>query len=49
MQSRYRTAGNANKDMLGLYYGVGEYISVNTRTKKWGTGAIESVSEQLQS
>ena len=49
MQSRYRTAVNANTDMLGLYYGVGEYISINTRTKKWGTGAIESVSEQLQS
>jgi predicted nuclease of restriction endonuclease-like (RecB) superfamily len=49
MQSRYRTAANANSDMLGLYYGVGEFISVNTRTGKWGTGAIESISEQLQS
>ena len=49
MQSRYRTAVNANADMLSLYYGVGEYISVNTRSKRWGTGAIESISDQLQS
>jgi predicted nuclease of restriction endonuclease-like (RecB) superfamily len=34
--------------MLNLYYGVGEYISANTRSGKWGTGAIESISEQLQ-
>jgi len=49
LQSRYRTATNANADMLSLYYGVGEYISVNTRSGKWGTGAIKSISEQLQS
>jgi predicted nuclease of restriction endonuclease-like (RecB) superfamily len=48
IQSRTRTAVNANTDMLGLYYGVGEYISINTRSNKWGTGAIESISEQLQ-
>ena len=49
LQSRYRTAVNANTDMLSLYYGVGEYISVNTRSDRWGTGAVESISEQLQS
>jgi len=48
LQSRYRTAANANAELLNLYYGVGEYISVNTRSGKWGTGAIESISEQLQ-
>jgi predicted nuclease of restriction endonuclease-like (RecB) superfamily len=48
LQSRYRTALNANAELLNLYYGVGEYISVNTRSGKWGTGAIESISEQLQ-
>jgi hypothetical protein len=46
LQSRYRTASNANAEMLNLYYGVGEYISANTRSGKWGTGAIESISEQ---
>jgi predicted nuclease of restriction endonuclease-like (RecB) superfamily len=48
LQSRYRTASNANAEMLNLYYGVGEYISANTRSGKWGTGAIDSISEQLQ-
>jgi predicted nuclease of restriction endonuclease-like (RecB) superfamily len=48
LQSRYRTASTANAEMLNLYYGVGEYISANTRSGKWGMGAIESISEQLQ-
>jgi len=46
LQSRYRVAANA--EMLNLYYGVGKYISLNTRSGKWGTGAIEAISEQLQ-
>jgi predicted nuclease of restriction endonuclease-like (RecB) superfamily len=48
LQSRYRTAVNANVDILSLYYSVGEYISVNTRLGKWGTGALEEISRQLQ-
>jgi len=48
LQSRYRTAANANTELLNLYYGVGQYISVNTRSGKWGTNAIEMISEQLQ-
>jgi predicted nuclease of restriction endonuclease-like (RecB) superfamily len=34
--------------LLSLYYGVGKYISVNTRSGKWGSGAVEMISEQLQ-
>ena len=48
LQSRYRVASNANAEMLNLYYSVGEYISTNTRSGKWGTNAIESISAQLQ-
>jgi len=48
LQSSYRSASNANAEMLRLYYGVGKYISVNTRSGKWGTGAIEMISKQLQ-
>jgi len=48
LQSRYRSASNANANLLSLYYGVGRYISANTRSGKWGTGAIEMISEQLQ-
>ena len=48
LQSRYQTAENANADLLSLYYAVGRYISLNTRSGKWGSGAIEAISEQLQ-
>jgi hypothetical protein len=48
LRSRYQTAANANSELLYLYYGVGRYISANTRSGKWGTGAIERISEQLQ-
>ena len=34
--------------MLSLYYGVGKYISANTRSGKWGADAIEMISNQLQ-
>ena len=34
--------------MLALYYGVGKYVSDNTRKGVWGTGAIETISEQLR-
>lgn len=30
------------------YYGIGKYVSDNTRTGAWGTGAIETISEQLR-
>jgi len=48
LQSRYRTATKGNADMLSLYYGVGKYISANSRSGKWGMGAIEAISNQLQ-
>ena len=47
LQSRYRVAENANTELLNLYYAVGKYISANTRSGKWGTGAVEAISEQL--
>jgi len=34
--------------MLTLYYNIGRYVSKNTRSGKWGTGAIETISKQLQ-
>ena len=48
LQSRYRAARKSNKEQLVLYYGIGWYVSTNTRTGKWGTGAIEEISRQLQ-
>lgn len=34
-----------NRQMLALYYGVGKYVSENTRHGAWGTGAIDSISQ----
>ena len=30
-----------------LYYGIGKYISLNSRNCFWGKGAIEAISERL--
>lgn len=46
--SRYRVSRHANSESLGLYYGVGKYISEHSRNAAWGTAAIEHISNQLQ-
>ena len=48
LQSQARAAKAVNKEPLALYYGIGRYVSANTRKKKWGTGAIETISSQLR-
>ena len=47
-ESRYRAAKAGNSEMLSLYYGIGKYVSENTRNGHWGTDAIRSISIQLQ-
>lgn len=46
LQSRYRAARAANAEQLKLYFNIGRYVSANTRTGKWGSGAIEEISNQ---
>jgi len=48
LKSRYRAAALANKELLSLYFGIGKYISENSRDGFWGTGAIEEISKRLQ-
>jgi predicted nuclease of restriction endonuclease-like (RecB) superfamily len=48
LQSRYMAARLANKEQLKLYYAIGKYVSENSRSGKWGTGSIETISNQLQ-
>ncbi|MDR2843046.1 MAG: PDDEXK nuclease domain-containing protein [Candidatus Symbiothrix sp.] len=48
LQSRYRAAALANREMLSLYYGIGKFISENSREGTWGTNTIEVISQQLQ-
>lgn len=48
LRSRYTAAKLVNKEMLLLYFFVGKYVSLNTRNKNWGRGAIENISAMLQ-
>lgn len=48
LQSQYRAAKVVNREQLALYFGIGRYISENSRKGYWGTNAIETISEQLQ-
>ena len=48
LRSQYRAASVANKEQLSLYYGIGCYVSKNSREGFWGKGAIETISQQLQ-
>lgn len=48
LQSQARAAKGVNQEQLALYYGVGRYISENTRNQKWGSGAIEAISMRLR-
>ena len=48
LRSQYRAASYANKELLSLYYGIGCYVSKNSRKGFWGKGAIETISKQLQ-
>ena len=48
LSSQYRAASYANKEQLSLYYGIGRYVSENSREGFWGKGAIETISQQLQ-
>ena len=48
LTSRYNAARLANREMLTLYFNIGEYISNQSRNADWGSGAIASISELLQ-
>lgn len=48
LQSQYEAARDVNARQLQLYYAVGAYVSRNTRNGAWGSGALKSISEQLQ-
>ena len=48
LQSQARAVKVVNQEQLALYYGIGRYVSANSRKKNWGKGAIETISEQLR-
>lgn len=44
LQSQQRALAAINQEQLALYYGIGRFVSVNTRNKNWGKGFIEAIS-----
>lgn len=48
LRSQYAAARSVNEEQLKLYFGIGKYISLNSRKGFWGTGAIDTISGRLQ-
>lgn len=47
LQSQSRAVKMISGTQLSLYFGVGLYVSANSRKGTWGTGAIDDISQQL--
>ena len=48
LQGQYEAAKGVNRIQLAVYFGIGKYISQNTRKGSWGTGALETISQILR-
>ena len=48
LKSWYRAAALANCELLSLNFGIGKFISENSRNHFWGTNANETISVKLQ-
>lgn len=47
LQSQAKALKGVNQEQLALYYGVGRFISQNSRAGFWGKDAIDTISRQL--
>lgn len=48
LRSQEKALISINQEQLSLYYGIGRYISRNTRSGVWGSDALETISRQLR-
>ena len=48
LQSQSRAVKMISGTQLSLYFGIGLYVSANSRKGTWGTNAIKLISEQLK-
>lgn len=48
LQGQYEALKSENKVQLAVYFGIGKFISLNSRNGVWGTGALTAISEQLR-
>ena len=47
ISSQYDAVKILNEKQLMLYFGIGKYISLNSRNGAWGESAIDTISEKL--
>ena len=47
LRSQAKALAGVNQEQLALYYGIGRYISQNSRSGFWGKDAIATISRQL--
>lgn len=47
LESQSRAVRMVSGEQLSLYFGIGLYVSAHSRGGYWGTGAIDSICEQL--
>lgn len=48
LQGQYEALKGENRVQLAVYFGVGRFVSQNSRKGTWGSGAIEAISERLR-
>ena len=47
LQSQAKALKGVNQEQLALYYGIGRFLSQNSRAGFWGKDAIDTISRQL--
>lgn len=47
LKAQYEAIKSINEKQLKLYYSIGKYISINSRKQKWGSNAIDIISERI--
>jgi predicted nuclease of restriction endonuclease-like (RecB) superfamily len=48
MQGQYLASKEVTRVQLFTYYSIGRYLSLKTKSAAWGSGALESISNQLR-
>ena len=48
LQGQHEALKGANRVQLAVYYGIGKYLSQNTRNFAYGSGALKAISQQLR-
>lgn len=48
LKSQARAAQTITHEQLALYYGIGRYVSQNSRNGFWGKGTIDNISKMLR-